>query len=96
MIKILKAFKSPEKRIKKYQAKINKLKEKVNNIDELDDSFDISDLDDKPSVKKVETDYVIPKKSKKQKLKEINDAKKKLDESKSNKTVKRVSLEDDE
>lgn len=96
LIKILKAFKSPEKRIKKYQAKINKLKEKVNNIDELDDSFDISDLDDKPSVKKVETDYVIPKKSKKQKLKEINDAKKKLDESKSNKTVKRVSLEDDE
>jgi len=96
LIKILKAFKSPEKRIKKYQAKINKLKEKVSNIDELDDSYDISDLDDKPTVKKVETDYVIPKKSKKQKLKEINDAKKKLDESKNNKTVKRVSLEDDE
>lgn len=91
-----KAFVSKEKRIEKHQKKIDKLKAKINKkISDDNDSYDIESVDEKPLIKKVEEDeYVVPKKSRKQKIKEIEEAKKKLDDSKP--SFRRVSLEDDE
>ncbi len=93
-----KFFTSKEKKIKKYQKKIDKLNNKISKNDESDeenDDYDIDDVDERPSIKKVEEDeYVVPKKSRKEKLKELEDAKKRLDKSKPK--YRRVSLEDDE
>ena len=52
-------------------------------------------LKEELDIKKIEdTDYKIPKRSKKQRQKELNDAKKKLNEAK--RSFKRVSLDEDE
>ena len=105
--KFFSLFTSKEKKIKKYQKKIDKLKNKIN--DEIDDdeqenydedeSYDIDSLDDRPEIKQVEEDeYKVPKKSRKEKREEIEEAKEQLERSKkkSNKSYKRVSLEEDE
>ena len=93
-----KFFTSKEKKIKKYQKKIDKLNNKISKNDESDeenDDYDIDDVDERPSIKKVEEDeYVVPKKSRKEKLKELEDAKKRLNKSKPK--YRRVSLEEDE
>lgn len=92
-----KLFVKKEKKIQKYQKKIDKLNEKLNRKNnEIDsDSYDIESVDERPVIKKVEEDeYMVPKKTRKQKMKEIEDAKKKLDKSKP--SFRRVSLEDDE
>ena len=98
IIKISKALSSKEKKIKKYENKINKLKNKINDDeynDEENTNYDIDDVDERPVIKKVEDDeYVVPKKTRKQKLKEIEEAKKRLDKNKP--TYKRVTLEDDD
>ena len=97
LIKIInKLFTSKERKIKKYQKKIDKLNKKINSND-TDDSngYDIDDVDERPVIKQVEEDeYVVPKKTRKQKIKEIEEAKKKLDKTKS--SFRRVSLEDDD
>ena len=97
LIKIInKLFTSKERKIKKYQKKIDKLNKKINSND-TDDSngYDIDDVDERPVIKQVEEDeYVVPKKTRKQKIKEIEEAKKELDKTKS--SFRRVSLEDDD
>ena len=90
-------FTKKERKIEKYQRKIDKLKDKLNKKenDEDNDSYDIDEVDERPSIKKVEeNEYVVPKKSRKEKLKELEDAKKRLDKSKPK--YRRVSLEDDD
>ena len=98
MVNMFKSMSSEEKKIKKYQKKIDKLKNKVNySKDEYDEnnSYDIDDVDERPVIKKVEEDeYVAPKKSRKEKLKELEEAKKILNKDKPK--YRRVSLEDDE
>lgn len=93
LIKIInKLFTSKERKIKKYQKKIDKLK---NKISDDEDNYDIDDVDERPVIKQVEEDeYVVPKKTRKQKLKEIEETKKKLDKTKP--SFRRVSLEDDD
>ncbi len=97
IIKIFKALSSKENKIKRYENKINKLKNKLNDSDDEEENikYDIDDVDQKPVIKKVEEDeYIVPKKTRKQKIKEIEEAKKKLDKTKP--SFRRVSLEDDE
>ena len=87
---------SKEKKIKRYEKKIAKLKGKIKSIDE-DDSYDVTsiNIDDEPIIKKVEEDeYDIPKRSKKVKLREIKEAKERLDSSVP--AYKRFLEEDDE
>lgn len=95
---IRKLFISREKKIKRYQRKIDKLNGKVTKVfdeEEYEETYDLSKLSDKPEIKKIEDDeYVIPKKSRKDKLKEIREAKEKLDMTRS--SYRRISLEDDE
>lgn len=93
LVNLIKLFSSKESKIKKYEKKLKKLKNKSLE----DDYYDISKVSvkEEPVIKKVEDDeYVVPKKTRKQKLKEIEDAKKKLDKTKP--TFRRVSLEDDD
>lgn len=94
IFKLLGKFKSNDKKIEKYQRKINKLKGKIKNEDSNYD-YSIDDVDDRPVIKRVEEDeYVMPKKSRKEKLKELEDAKKRLDKNKPK--YRRLSLEDDD
>ena len=82
IFKLLGKFKSNDKKIEKYQRKIDKLKGKIKNEDSNYD-YSIDDVDDRPVIKRVEEDeYVMPKKSRKEKLKELEDAKKRLDKNK--------------
>ena len=76
--------------------KINKLKNSVSINDYISDNhYDIDDVDERPVIKKVEEDeYTDPKKTRKEKLKELEEAKKRLDKAKPK--YRRVSLEDDE
>ena len=63
---------------RKISKKIDKLKGKIKNEDSNYD-YSIDDVDDRPVIKRVEEDeYVMPKKSRKEKLKELEDAKKKV------------------
>lgn len=63
--------------------------------EENDISIEDVKIKEELEVKKIEdTDYKIPKRSKKERMREINDAKKKLNEAK--RSFKRVSLDDDE
>lgn len=91
-------FTKKEKKIEKYQKKINKLKAKLDNEEskyESSDDYDIDDVDERPNVKQIDEDeYVVPKKSRKEKLKELEEAKKRLDKNKP--SYRRVSLEDDD
>ena len=81
-------------KIEKYQRKIDKLKGKIKNEDSNYD-YSIDDVDDRPVIKRVEEDeYVMPKKSRKEKLKELEEAKKRLDKNKPK--YRRLSLEDDD
>lgn len=84
-------FTSKDKKVNKYKLKIKKLSNNKN-----EDYFsEISKEEGKPSIKKVEEDeFVVPKKSKKQRKMELIEAKKKLEETKP--SFRRVSLEDDE
>lgn len=94
---INKLFTSKERKIKKYQKKIDKLNRKINNSENYyeEDNYDIDEVDERPVIKKVEEDeYVVPKKSRKEKLKELEEAKKRLDKNKPK--YKRVTLEDDD
>ena len=92
-IYFLSFMRSPFK-IEKYQRKIDKLKGKIKNGDSNYD-YSIDDVDDRPVIKRVEEDeYVMPKKSRKEKLKELEEAKKRLDKNKPN--YRRLSLEDDD
>lgn len=93
LIKLLsKIFTSKGRKIKKYQKKIDKLK---NKISDDEDNYDIDDVDERPVIKKVEEDeYVVPRKSRKEKLREIQEAKERLDKTKT--SYRRVSLEDDD
>ena len=94
IFKLLGKFKSNDKKIEKYQRKIDKLKGKVKNEDSNYD-YSIDDVDDRPVIKRVEEDeYVMPKKSRKEKLKELEEAKKRLDKNKPK--YRRLSLEDDD
>ena len=94
IFKLLGKFKSNDKKIEKYQRKIDKLKGKIKNEDSNYDYF-IDDVDDGPVIKRVEEDeYVMPKKSRKEKLKELEEAKKRLDKNKPK--YRRLSLEDDD
>ncbi len=94
IISILKGLSSRDKKIKKYQKKIDKLNNKSNKKS-YDDNYDIDDVDERPVIKKVEEDeYVVPKKSRKEKLKEIEEAKKRLDKNKPK--YRRVTLEEDD
>lgn len=94
IFKLLGKFKSNDKKIEKYQRKIDKLKGKIKNEDSNYD-YSIDDVDDRPVIKRVEEDeYVMPKKSRKEKLKELEDAKKRLDKNKPK--YRRLSLEDDD
>ena len=93
IFKLLGKFKSNDKK-EKYQRKIDKLKGKIKNEDSNYD-YSIDDVDDRPVIKRVEEDeYVMPKKSRKEKLKELEDAKKRLDKNKPK--YRRLSLEDDD
>ena len=93
-----KLFTSKQKKISKYEKKIKKLSSKLSNQDddeENNDGYDITSINEEPIIKKVEEDeYVVPRKSRKEKLKEIDEAKKRLDKTKP--TYHRVSLEDDD
>lgn len=94
IFKLLGKFKSNDKKIEKYQRKIDKLKGKIKNEDSNYD-YSIDDVDDGPVIKRVEEDeYVMPKKSRKEKLKELEEAKKRLDKNKPK--YRRLSLEDDD
>ncbi len=94
IFKLLGKFKSNDKKIEKYQRKIDKLKCKIKNEDSNYD-YSIDDVDDRPVIKRVEEDeYVMPKKSRKEKLKELEEAKKRLDKNKPK--YRRLSLEDDD
>ena len=94
IFKLLGKFKSNDKKIENYQRKIDKLKGKIKNEDSNYD-YSIDDVDDRPVIKRVEEDeYVMPKKSRKEKLKELEDAKKRLDKNKPK--YRRLSLEDDD
>ncbi len=87
-------FTSKEKKIKKYQKKLDKLNNALEKND-IDDDYDLDSLDDSPVIKKVEDDeYIVPKKSRKEKLKELEKTKKRLNESKPK--YRRVSLEEDD
>ena len=97
LIKIInKLFTSKERKIKKYQKKIDKLNKKINsNYTDDSNGYDIDDVDERPVIKQVEEDeYVVPKKTRKQTIKEIEQTKKKLDKTKP--SFRRVSLEDDD
>lgn len=97
LIKILKGmFTSREGKINKYQRKIDKLQNKINGkVTDDEDGYDIESVDERPVIKKVEEDeYVVPKKSRKERLKELEDTKKRLDKTKPK--YRRVSLEEDE
>ena len=96
IISIFKGLSSKEKKINKYQKKINKLKNSGSINDYISDNhYDIDDVDERPVIKKVEEDeYTVPKKTRKEKLKELEEAKKRLDKAKPK--YRRVSLEDDE
>ena len=94
IFKLLGKFKSNDKKIEKYQKKIDKLKGKIKNEDSNYD-YSIDDVDDRPVIKRVEEDeYVMTKKSRKEKLKELEEAKKRLDKNKPK--YRRLSLEDDD
>lgn len=94
IFKLLGKFKSNDKKIEKYQRKIDKLKCNIKNEDSNYD-YSIDDVDDRPVIKRVEEDeYVMPKKSRKEKLKELEEAKKRLDKNKPK--YRRLSLEDDD
>lgn len=94
IFKLFGKFKSNDKKIEKYQRKIDKLKGNIKNEDSNYD-YSIDDVDDRPVIKRVEEDeYVMPKKSRKEKLKELEDAKKRLDKNKPK--YRRLSLEDDD
>ena len=78
------------KKIKKYKRNINNDSGKSEKVGE----YTLEDLDDKPSIKEISNDeYVMKKKSKKQKLDEIKRAKERLDRSKP--SYRKVSLDDD-
>ncbi len=94
IISIFKGLSSKDKKIRKYQKKIDKLNNK-NSKESYDDNYDIDDVDERPVIKKVEEgEYVVPKKSRKEKLKELEEAKKRLDKNKPK--YRRVTLEDDD
>lgn len=94
IFKLLGKFKSNDKKIEKYQRKIDKLKGKIKNEDSNYD-YSIDDVDDRPVIKRVEEDeYVMPKKSRKEKLKELEETKKRLNKNKPK--YRRLSLEDDD
>ena len=93
IFKIVKLFTPKEKKIKKLEKKLNKLK---NNgfVKENDEYYDIESVDETPSIKKVEDDeYVVPKKSRKQRAIELKEAKEKLESKKTK--YKRISLDED-
>ena len=73
---------------------ISPILEKFKNEDSKND-YSIDDVDDGPVIKRVEEDeYVMPKKSRKEKLKELEEAKKRLNKNKPK--YRRLSLEDDD
>ena len=98
--KILALLKSKDKKIIKYEKKINKLKNKINKSVSEDytsdkKSYDIDDVDERPVIKQIEDEkFSIPKKSRKEKLKEKEETKKRLEKTKP--SFRRVSLEDDD
>ena len=87
MLKILKKlFTSRNKKIRKLTKKLEKLKSKQNK-----DIFDDEQEDEEPVITKVEDDKKVPKKTRKEKRKELMDAKKLLDKDKT--SIRRISLE---
>ena len=89
-----KIFTKKERKIEKYQKKINKLKEKLNKEENNDnDSYDIESVDERPVIKKVEDDFEVPKKSRKERKEELREAKKRLDKQKPK--YRKLSLEED-
>ncbi len=88
-------FTSKQKRIKKYEKKLSKLKNNIHSIEEDDeDNYDITKVDEEPVVTKIEDEYEIPKKSKKEKKKELEEARKRLEKNK--RSYRRLSLEEDD
>ena len=85
-----KLFTSKDNKIKKLERKLSKLK---NNLTE--EYYDIDDVDERPNITKIEEDeYVVPRKSRKEKLKELEEAKKRLNERKN--SYKKLSMDDEE
>ena len=96
IFKLLGKFKSNDKKIERYQRKIDKLKGKITK-ESYEDNYDYSldDVDERPVIKQIEDDkFNISKKSRKEKLKEKEEAKKRLEKTKP--SFRRVSLEDDD
>lgn len=96
IFKLLGKFKSNDKKIERYQRKIDKLKGKITK-ESYEDNYDYSldDVDERPVIKQIEDDkFNIPKKSRKEKLKEKEEAKKRLEKTKP--SFRRISLEDDD
>ena len=89
--KLSRTFTSKENKIKKLENKLMKLRNKLNDSED----YDIDDVDERPNIKKVEEDeYVVPKKSRKEKLKELEEAKERLNSSKPKR--RKVTLEEDD
>ncbi len=94
LIKLLKKiFTSKDKKINKLEKKIDKLKNKKKSNDFFAD-YDEETKEEKVVTKIEDDDYVASKKSKKQKQKELEEAKKRLERTKT--SFRRVSLEDDD
>lgn len=93
LIKFFKSICSKERKIKRLEKKLSKLKSKV----KKDYYYEIEDIKvtDEPEIKQIEeNEYVMPKKSRKQRKEELRRAKERLDSSK--KGIRRVSLEDED
>lgn len=91
MLKILKKlFTSRNKKIRKLTKKLEKLKSKQSK-DIFDDEQEDEEENEEPVITKVEDDKKVPKKTRKEKRKELMDAKKLLDKDKT--SIRRISLE---
>ena len=77
-------FTSRESKINKYQRKLDKLRKKES-----------ESYDEAPSIEEIDEDYYkVPRKSKKEKQNEIEEAKKRINKDKT--SFRRVSLEEDD
>ena len=92
LLKILKkVFTSKDKKIRKLEKKLNKLK----SSDFEEENYDIESVYEKPVITEIGNDeYNVPKKSRKERQKELNEAKERLKKEKLK--YRRVSLEDDD
>lgn len=90
IIKILSSLSSKQKKIEKYEKKLLKLRSKLD-----DSNYDIDDVDERPTIKKIEEDDYVPiKKTRKEKLKELEEARNVVNKRKPK--YKKMTLEEDD